>query len=54
MITFFEFFGTLSSLTGIVIIFCLRVEHRLTQMETTLKLHIKNDRECEKAVNPPL
>jgi len=54
MITFFEFFGTLAPLGVMMLVFFIRVEHRLTRMEVKLDLHIKNDRECEKAVNPPL
>jgi len=42
MITFLEFFLTCLSLGILVISFFLRIEHRLTKIETKLDLHLEN------------
>jgi len=54
MITFFEFFGTLAPLGVMMLVFFIRVEHRLTRMETKMDEHLKNDCAREKPPSPSL
>ena len=54
MITFFEFFGTLAPLGVMMLVFFIRVEHRLTQIETKLDAHLEKDCERDEDEHPAL